>query len=276
MGEVYLAEDLRLGRPVALKFLPHALKADPESRARLLTEARAASMLRSPNIAVTYDIGEHGGADFIVMEYVEGELAVADRGERSAADARGDRDRPAGGRSAGRSALARDHPPRHQERQPDAHRARPGQGPRFRAGQVHRGSQRRHRVDRSRRSRSPGWCSAPCRTWRRSRRSATPSIIGPICSRSAWCCSSCRPAGCRSPAARRPRSSITSCTRCRRRRRATTRRSPPASTPSSPTRSRRRRRSATSRRARCETTCAISAVRWTARRAARPAGSPPA
>ena len=74
MGEVYRAEDIRLGRQVALKFLPHGLKSDPESRARLLTEARAASMLRSPNIAVTYDIGEHGGADFIVMEYVEGEL----------------------------------------------------------------------------------------------------------------------------------------------------------------------------------------------------------
>lgn len=74
MGEVYRAEDVRLGRLVALKFLPHGLKADPESRARLLTEARAASMLRSPNIAVTYDIGEHAGSDFIVMEYVEGEL----------------------------------------------------------------------------------------------------------------------------------------------------------------------------------------------------------
>jgi len=74
MGEVYRAEDLRLGRQVALKFLPAALKADPESRARLLNEARAASMLRSPNIAVTYDIGEHGGTDFIVMEYVEGDL----------------------------------------------------------------------------------------------------------------------------------------------------------------------------------------------------------
>lgn len=74
MGEVYRAEDLRLGREVALKFLPPALKADPESRARLLNEARAASILRSPNIAVTYDIGEHAGADFIVMEYVEGEL----------------------------------------------------------------------------------------------------------------------------------------------------------------------------------------------------------
>jgi serine/threonine protein kinase/Tfp pilus assembly protein PilF len=74
MGEVFRAEDIRLGRHVALKFLPLALKSDPESRARLLTEARAASMLRSPNIAVTYDIGEYSGSDFIVMEYVEGEL----------------------------------------------------------------------------------------------------------------------------------------------------------------------------------------------------------
>ena len=74
MGEVYRAEDIRLGRSVALKFLPADLKADPESRARLLNEARAASLLRSPNIAVTYDIGEASGADFIVMEYVEGEL----------------------------------------------------------------------------------------------------------------------------------------------------------------------------------------------------------
>ena len=74
MGEVYRAEDIRLGRSVALKFLPADLKTDPESRARLLNEARAASLLRSPNIAVTYDIGEASGTDFIVMEYVEGEL----------------------------------------------------------------------------------------------------------------------------------------------------------------------------------------------------------
>ena len=74
MGEVYRAEDMRLGRDVALKFLPPALKADPESRARLLNEARAASVLRSPNIAITYDISEHAGSDFIVMEFVDGEL----------------------------------------------------------------------------------------------------------------------------------------------------------------------------------------------------------
>ncbi len=77
MGEVYRGEDTRLGRPVALKFLPASLKSDPESRARLLNEARAASMLRSPNIAVTYDIGEDAGTDFIVMEYVDGELLSA-------------------------------------------------------------------------------------------------------------------------------------------------------------------------------------------------------
>jgi serine/threonine protein kinase/tetratricopeptide (TPR) repeat protein len=77
MGEVYRADDLRLGRPVALKFLPASLKSDRESRARLLNEARAASMLRSPNIAVTYDIGESDGADFIAMEYVDGESLAA-------------------------------------------------------------------------------------------------------------------------------------------------------------------------------------------------------
>lgn len=81
MGQVYRAEDTRLGRPVALKFLSPALASDRSGRERLLNEARAASVLRSPNIAVTYDIGEHDGATFIVMEYVEGE-AVSARIER--------------------------------------------------------------------------------------------------------------------------------------------------------------------------------------------------
>ena len=74
MGEVYLAEDTRLGRQVALKFLPPAVQRDAESRARLVREARAASLLRSPNIAVTYDLVEHDDALFIAMEYVDGDL----------------------------------------------------------------------------------------------------------------------------------------------------------------------------------------------------------
>src|SRR5918994_58944 len=74
MGEVYLAEDTRLGRQVALKFLAPSVQRDEESRARLVREARAASLLRSPNIAVTYDLVEHGESLFIAMEYVEGEV----------------------------------------------------------------------------------------------------------------------------------------------------------------------------------------------------------
>ncbi|MEK6322774.1 MAG: protein kinase [Acidobacteriota bacterium] len=74
MGEVYLAEDTRLGRQVALKFLPASYQYDSERRGRFLKEARAASALRSPNIAAIYDIGEHDGAMFIAMEYVEGEV----------------------------------------------------------------------------------------------------------------------------------------------------------------------------------------------------------
>ena len=67
-----------MGREVALKFLTPDARRDAESRARLMREARAASALRSPNIAVTYDVGEHDGALFIAMEYVEGEN-LADR-----------------------------------------------------------------------------------------------------------------------------------------------------------------------------------------------------
>jgi serine/threonine protein kinase/tetratricopeptide (TPR) repeat protein len=87
MGEVYLAEDARLGRQVALKFLPASYQYDPDRRARFLKEARAASALRSPNIAAIYDIGEHDQSMFIVMEYVEGEL-LSRRVDRAALDAR--------------------------------------------------------------------------------------------------------------------------------------------------------------------------------------------
>jgi serine/threonine protein kinase/Flp pilus assembly protein TadD len=74
MGRVYLAEDTRLGRQVAIKFLPASYQYDPERRTKFLAEARATSALRSPHIAAIYDIGEHDGAMYLVMEYVEGEM----------------------------------------------------------------------------------------------------------------------------------------------------------------------------------------------------------
>lgn len=73
MGEVYRAEDTRLGRQVALKLLPPSLRDDPERRSRLWREAQAAARLHSPSTAATFDVGEIDGALFIVMEYVDGE-----------------------------------------------------------------------------------------------------------------------------------------------------------------------------------------------------------
>jgi serine/threonine-protein kinase len=72
MGVVYKAEDLKLTRTVALKFLPHTLQANEPERARFLQEARAAAILNHPNICTIHDIQEEDGQQFIVMEYVEG------------------------------------------------------------------------------------------------------------------------------------------------------------------------------------------------------------
>ena len=81
MGDVYRARDTRLGRAVALKFIDPAHDRDPDRRERLLKEAQAAAMLRSPAVATTYDIGEEDGTLFIVMELVEGET-LSDRLQR--------------------------------------------------------------------------------------------------------------------------------------------------------------------------------------------------
>ncbi len=73
MGEVYRADDLKLGQPVALKFLPATLEEDETQRARLFQEVRTARQVSHPNVCRVYDIGEAEGRHFLTMEYVDGE-----------------------------------------------------------------------------------------------------------------------------------------------------------------------------------------------------------
>jgi eukaryotic-like serine/threonine-protein kinase len=83
MGEVYRARDTRLDRTVAIKILPSHLSADPEFKQRFEREARSVSSLNHPNICQLFDVGQQGGTDFLVMEFLDGET-LAQRLQRGA------------------------------------------------------------------------------------------------------------------------------------------------------------------------------------------------
>ncbi|HEX6279580.1 MAG TPA: protein kinase, partial [Pyrinomonadaceae bacterium] len=77
MAEVFLGEDTRLGRKVAIKFLNAEFRRDPDRVRRFRQEARSASALNHPNILTIHDIGDNNGVQFIVSEFVEGETLGA-------------------------------------------------------------------------------------------------------------------------------------------------------------------------------------------------------
>jgi len=77
MGVVYKAEDTRLDRKVAIKFLPAEVATDERAKQRLLREAKTAATLDHPNICAIYEVGEEDSHSFIVLQYIEGETLAA-------------------------------------------------------------------------------------------------------------------------------------------------------------------------------------------------------
>ena len=133
MGVVYKARDTQLNRAVAIKLLAATKVSDDERRQRFLQEARASSALNHPNIVTVYEIGKHGDADFIAIEFIDGrtlDQCIPRRGMRlgdalktavQIADAKG-----------------RHRASRSETRQRDDHGGGPRESPRLRSRQTHR------------------------------------------------------------------------------------------------------------------------------------------
>ena len=169
MGEVYRADDLTLGQPVALKFLPAIGRTRSGRLRRFRNEVRIARQVSHPNVCRVYDIGEVDGSVFLSMEYVDGEdLASLLRRIGRLPPDKGARDRAQAVRGPGRRARERRPAPRSEARERHARRARAGAHHRLRPRRARR---RRQRGRRARAARPPTWRPSSSRAKRSTTRS---------------------------------------------------------------------------------------------------------
>ena len=190
MADVYLCEDLTLGRQVALKVLSSRFVGDAQFVERFRREAKAAAGLNHPNIVAIYDWGEIDGTYFIVMEYVEGETSRSSCAARPPHRQRGARHRARAARRRRLRPPPRRRPPRHQAAEHPPRRRGHGQGHRLR----HR-PRRRRRHDRGGLDPRHGPVPLARAGARRDR-----STSARTCTRSASSSTRCSPAGSRSRA----------------------------------------------------------------------------